>query len=124
MQINGIAKQLLNPLSLGQTGNSGANSSTAAVLDRLKDAAGSPGGAAFHEILARYDVTAISPRDIRRRTCARRAISRRRDLRFDLRDLNQIVPNSRKTASIRTSRSIFRSCSSKSSPSVVRNETR
>lgn len=88
MQINGIAKQLLNPLSLGQANNNGANTSTTSVLNRLKDAAGSPGGAAFHEILARYDVTAISPREIGELAQELHSAGEISD--SDLRDLNQI----------------------------------
>lgn len=87
MQINGIAKQLLNPLSLGQSSSTGSSSSSAAVLDR-KDAAGSPGGAAFHEILSRYDVTAISPREVGE--LAQELHSAGEISASDLRDLNQI----------------------------------
>lgn len=88
MQINGITKQLLNPLSLGQSTTTGAGGSTAAVLDRLKKADGSPGGSEFHEILARYDVKSISPSDLGELAQSLHDAGEISDA--DLRDLNQL----------------------------------
>lgn len=88
MQINGIAKQLLNPLSLGQSTSAGSGNSSAAILDRLKQAASTSGGSAFHEILARYDVTSISPNDLGELAQSLHDAGEISDA--DLRDLNQL----------------------------------
>jgi hypothetical protein len=88
MQINGIAKQLLNPLSLGQSSTTNTGGSTAATLDRLKKADGSPGGSEFHEILARYDVKSISPSDLGELAQSLHDAGEISDA--DLRDLNQL----------------------------------
>ncbi|MCE9606800.1 MAG: hypothetical protein K8U03_18085 [Planctomycetia bacterium] len=88
MQINGIAKQLLNPLSLGQSNPSSGSSSPIAALDRPKATGGTTGGAEFHEILSRYDVSAITPRELGDLAQELHGAGEITDI--DLRDLNKV----------------------------------
>ena len=63
MQINGIAQQLLAPLT-DRFSSSGSDSSTAAkATDTSASDFFSTGGSEFHEILSHYDVTNITPRE-------------------------------------------------------------
>jgi hypothetical protein len=63
MQINGIARQLLGPLQFDSAPSSPAASpSPAAAADSPADDLVVGRSGAFHEILSRYDVTQITPR--------------------------------------------------------------
>jgi len=64
MQINGIARQLLAPLQFDATTSSAASlAATKAASPPAADSDAGSLGPGFHEILSRYDVTNITPRE-------------------------------------------------------------
>jgi hypothetical protein len=63
MQINGIARQLLGPLQFDASSAAASNTTTASTSTTAPESDVGALGPAFHEILSRYDVTNITPRE-------------------------------------------------------------